>query len=349
MARSDLSARQSYLNLGRVTALALLSALVAPTMAFAWGASGHRMIGELAIQSLPPELPAFLRKAEAARQVAEVAREPDRAKGASEPYDSDANAAHHVNVGDDLKIARGPSLSALPANREAYDAALRALGTNQYRAGYLPYAIIDSWQQVVMDFAYWRADVAGARYAKTPAERSWFLQDQWIREGLTIRDLGYLAHFVGDGSQPLHISVHSDGWGNYPNPQNFSATRGFRALLDRTITRGPMEAKDVAAHVAPYRNCRCSIQQRTSGYLSASQREVIALFQLEKAGGFAARPDDGKVFVSKRLAAGAAELRDMITDAWRRSADVSVGTPAIPVRDIESGATNAFTALRGAD
>jgi len=121
------------------------------------------MIGDLALRSLPPELPEFLRKAEAARQVAEVAREADRAKGASAPHDSDANAAHHVNVGDDLKIARGPSLSALPANRESYDTALRATGTNQYRSGYLPYAIVDAWQQVVMDFAHWRADVAGAR------------------------------------------------------------------------------------------------------------------------------------------------------------------------------------------
>jgi len=348
MARSGISARLCYRSVISVTAFVLCTAVFSPTVAFAWGASGHRLIGEIAIQSLPPELPAFLRKAEAARQVAEVAREPDRSKGASEPYDSDANAAHHVNVGDDLKIARGPSLSALPANREAYDAALRALGTSQYRAGYLPYAIIDSWQQVVMDFAYWRADVAGARYAKTPSERSWFLQDQWIREGLTIRDLGYLAHFVGDGSQPLHISVHADGWGNYPNSQNFSTTRGLRAILDRTITRGPVTAKDVTVLLTPYRDCRCTIQQRTSSYLSGTQQEVVALYQLEKAGGFAANPG-GRIFVSKRLAAGVSELRDMISDAWRRSADVSVGYPPLAVRDIESGATNGFSALRGAD
>jgi hypothetical protein len=307
------------------------------------------MIGEFAMQSLPAELPAFLKKAEAARQVAEVAREPDRAKGASAPYDSDANAAHHVNVGDDLKIARGPSLAALPANREAYDAALRAMGTNQYRAGYLPYAIIDSWQQVVMDFAYWRADVAGARYAKTPAERSWFLQDQWIREGLTIRDLGYLAHFVGDGSQPLHVSVHADGWGNYPNPQNFSTTKGLRARFEATIVGSRITAKDITVHVAPYRDCRCTVQRRISDYLSATQREVVALYQIEKSGGFSANPDSGKIFVSKRVAAGVSELRDLITDAWRRSADVSVGSPPIAVRDIESGRISGFNALRGVD
>lgn len=329
--------------------LILSTAFASPDKALAWGASGHRMISEIAVQSLPPELPAFLRKAEAARQISEVAREPDRSKGASEPYDSDANAAHHVNIGDDLKIARGPSLSALPANRESYDTSLKAVGTNQYRAGYLPYAIIDSWQQVVMDFAHWRADVAGAKYAKTPAERSWFLQDQWIREGMTTRDLGYLAHFVGDGSQPMQVSVHSDGWGNYPNPQNFSTTRGLRARFEATIVGSRITAKDIVVHVAPYRDCRCAVQRRTSDYLAATQREVVSLYQIEKSGGFAANPDTGKIFVSKRLAAGASELRDLISDAWRRSAEISVGYPPIAVRDIESGATNAFNALRGID
>jgi hypothetical protein len=293
-------------------------------------------------------LPDFLRKAEAARQVAEVAREPDRAKGASAPHDSDTNAAHHVDARDDLKIARGPSLLALPANRESYDTALRAAGTNQYRAGYLPYAIIDAWQQVVMDFAYWRADVAGARYAKTPAERTWFLEDQWVHEGLTIRDLGLLAHFVGEGSQPMLVSIHSDGWGNYPNPQSFTTTR-IRAVFEGTIVRNRIMPAEISAHVAAPRDCRCAIERRTSDYLIATQKEIIALYQVEKAGGFAARPDDGKVFVSKRLAAGVAELRDMIADAWRRSAQLSIGSPPIPIEDIETGETSAFDALRGTD
>lgn len=329
-------------------ALAFCSATLSPAVALAWGASGQRTIAELGLKGLPAELPEFLRKLEAARQVAEVAREPDRAKGASAPHDADANAAHHVNVGDDLKIMRGPSLSALPANRESYDTALRTVGANQYRAGYLPYAIIDAWQQVAVDFAYWRADVAGARYAKTPAERSWFLQDQWVREGLVIRDLGLLAHFVGDGSQPMQVSIHSDGWGNFPNPQSFTTAR-VRPVFEGTVVRSKITASDVTAQMAPYRDCTCAIERRTADYLAATQKDVVALYQIEKAGGFAARPDEGKAFVVKRLAAGAAELRDMIADAWRRSAELSVGTPAIAVRDIESGEASGFDALRGVD
>ena len=347
MARSGLNS-SVIRNRWCMHALTVCAALTVADTALAWGSNGHRLIGELAVQSLPPELPAFLHKGEAARQVVEVAREPDRAKGASGPHDSDASAAHHVDAGDDLKIARGPSLLALPANREVYDTALRAAGSNQYRAGYLPYAIIDAWQQVLMDFAYWRADVGGARYAKTPAERTWFLREQWIREGLLIRDLGLLAHFVGDGSQPMLVSVHADGWGNFPNPQSFT-TMQLRPVFEGTIVGSKITPTDVSANVAPYRDCRCAIERRTSDYLIATQKEIVALHRLEKAGGFAAHPDDGKVFVAKRLAAGTAELRDMIIDAWRRSADLSIGSPPVPVDDIETGEANAYDALRGID
>ena len=52
----------------RIAAIAPISFLVAGLLtlaasgpALAWGADGHRMIGELAMRSLPSSLPAFLR------------------------------------------------------------------------------------------------------------------------------------------------------------------------------------------------------------------------------------------------------------------------------------------------
>jgi hypothetical protein len=317
--------------------------------AFAWGASGHRMIGETASRLLPLEIPEFLRDAEASRQIGEVAREPDRSRGAGEPHDNDLNPAHHIDAGDDLKIARGPELSALPPTRERYDTALRAMGTNQYRAGYLPYAIVDAWQQLVVDLGTWRADVAGAKWAKSPAEQTWFLKDRYLREGLTIRDLGYLAHFVGDGGQPLHVTLHSDGWGNYPNLQRFSTERGLHARFEGAFVAKWIKEGDVAAHVAPYRDCGCTIQQQVADYLSASQRQVVTLYELEKAGGFDGTNEAGKMFAAMRLAASVSELRDMIVDAWRQSGEISVGYPPIAVKDIESGAVEGLNSLQGVD
>src|SRR5580693_290609 len=146
----------------------LLSAgliVFAPVAAFGWGSTGHRYIGEVAIEALPDEVPAFLRSAEVAREVGELAREPDRWRGSGQIHDSERDPGHFVDVSDDLTVLGGPKLAALPPTRSDYDTALRAVGATQYKAGYLPYSIVDGFQQLKTDFAYWRADVAGEKFA----------------------------------------------------------------------------------------------------------------------------------------------------------------------------------------
>ena len=76
---------------------------------------------------------------------------------------------------------------------------------------------------------------------------------------------------------------------------------------------------------------------------------MLALFEIEKLEGFDTPREGNKAFVAKRLAAATAELRDLIVDAWRRSAKVSVGFPPVAVRDIESGEKNALGSLQGLD
>jgi len=73
-------------------------------------------------------------------------------------------------------------LDRLPTTREVYDTQLRAGGSTQYKAGYLPYSIIDGWQQIRKDFAYWRAAVKGAETASSAQERAWFEADRRLRE-----------------------------------------------------------------------------------------------------------------------------------------------------------------------
>ena len=104
-------------------------------------------------------------------------------------------------------------LAQLPPTRREYDTLLRAKGFDQYQAGYLPYSIVDGWQQIAKDFAYWRAAVKGAETAATPEERAWFEADRRLREKLTLRDIGIWSHYDGDASQPMHVSVHISGWG----------------------------------------------------------------------------------------------------------------------------------------
>ena len=57
-------------------------------------------------------------------------------------------------------------------------------------------------------------------------------------------------------------------------------------------------------------------------YLRHSNSLVEKTYQLDKAAGFNGNgTPEGRAFVDERLAAGAAELRDMIYTAWVKSAD----------------------------
>ncbi|MGH6911162.1 MAG: S1/P1 Nuclease, partial [Phenylobacterium sp.] len=102
-------------------ALAAVVVVVTPGVALAWGNTGHRIIGETAVAALPTDLPAFLRTPQAALDVGEYSREPDRLKGAGKLFDNEHSPAHFVDLGDDGKIFGGPALSALPPLREDYD------------------------------------------------------------------------------------------------------------------------------------------------------------------------------------------------------------------------------------
>ena len=311
--------------------------LLAPGPALGWGATGHEFASGVGAEILPDEIPAFVRQPEVVAEIAVLGRELDRSKGSGDPHDKERDAGHFVSLDDARRAGGVLALDRLPPTREAYDTILRTRNLTQYSAGYLPYSIVDGWQQLVKDFAYWRAASVGARTAADPAERAWFDTDRQRREKLVIRDLGVWSHYVGDASQPMHVSIHFDGWGPFDNPRGFSTKRGLHAQFEGAFVKTNVKREAVKEAVAPYRACTCSIWDRMRHLILASQAEVVPLYALEQKGAFTDGNTAGIAFATARLAQSASVLRDMVVDAWRASEDMGVGYPAIAVRDIEAG------------
>jgi hypothetical protein len=166
--------------------------------------------------------------------------------------------------------------------------------------------------------------------------------------GLIIRDVGTLAHYVGDGSQPMHVSIHFNGWGGFPNPDGFTQEK-IHAPFEGEFVRTNISQASVRAAMAPYHDCQCGIEARTRDYLAATNVTVRALYQLYKDGGFVKGDPRGRDFAATRLAAAASELRDEIIDAWRSSATSDVGWPAVKVADVAAGKVDPFDSLFGED
>lgn len=332
-----------------MTAAAALAVVAAPQGAWAWGSTGHRLIGVAATRALPAEIPAFLRTTEASTMIGELSREPDRWKGAGRVHDDDRSGAHFIDLDDAGRAVGGPALASLPETLMGYRTAVRAVGKDENDAGWLPYSIIDGWQQLRLDFAYWRVLTAAEARATDPGRRAWYAQDRQLREMLLMRDLGVLSHYVGDGSQPLHLSIHYNGWGAYPNPRQFSNARTTHANFEGAFTGGCARLPAVQAAMAPLAASTEPIERQVPAYLRIGYEQVVPLYELEQQGRFATQTPQGCAFVIARLGSGASELRDLVVDAWRAAATAEVGWRPVKVADVEAGTVEPYDALYGVE
>jgi hypothetical protein len=322
--------------------------LLAPAgKAFAWGATGHRLIGEAAAAELPADLPAFLHSPEAIADLGELDREPDRWKGSGNPHDNMRDPAHFLDLDDAGKVLGGPALNKLPQTRAEYEAALRAAGADGFHAGFLPYSIIDGWQQLVKDFAYWRVLTAAIPREQDPARKAWLERDLVRREHLILSDLGEWGHYVGDGSQPMHVSIHFNGWGPFPNPNGYTEDP-VHAPFEGAFVRQHVTLKDVEAAMAPVQPC-ADIWACTETYLTTTNASVVPFYEMQKAGGMTGASPSGVGFAVARLAAGAAELRDLTVAAWVASANGTVGYPPLTVDQVVKGGADPYDPLYGED
>lgn len=328
-----------------ITASVLFTLSASKGPALAWGGKGHLIINQVAAQALPASLPAFVRAQNAVGEIAFLGPELDNLKGSGEAWDAENDPGHYVDLRDDGSIAGVVRLGALPNSREAYDTALRAANTDQYKQGYLPYAILEGWQQLRKDFAYWRVDDYNATHGANVEQRAFAGLQRATDEALTIRDIGFWGHFVGDASQPLHTSVHFNGWGDGSNPAGYSQSRHLHAMfesdfvnkyVDRTDVSGALPAPNVPPD--PVLVSQTQAMAEIATYLSASNAAVPELYQIERRNGFANGSREAVAFAKTRLAAGAAELRDLVTWAWEDSLHESVGYPERPVQDLIHGA-----------
>lgn len=300
----------------------------------AWGEKGHTMINDLAARGFQGRMPAFLSAPEDVVEIQYLGPEMDRIKGAGSSWDGDEDPGHYVDLLDNGTIAGVVNATAMPKDREAYDDALRTANTDQYRQGYLPYEILDGWEQLRQDFAYWRVD-----------EHAGMSRERQVMERVIAQDLGIWGHFVGDGSQPLHVTVHFNGWGDFANPQGYTQSRETHSMFEsdfvnRFITQAQVQAlmRPTSQLSSPHALLtQDEVMSAIMTYLSGSNRTVPQLYQIEKRGGFESGSSEARAFTAARLAAGAMELRDLAVWAWQDSLYAGVGYPEVPVQDVLSG------------
>ncbi len=170
----------------------------------AWDSATHRAITRLAIEALPPSpLRSALSHNEAALETHSV--EPDSVLKAE--YGKAEERRHYIDLewfGADPWYALNPDIKKM--RRRFTDRTLE-------RAGTLPWTIEGVSDQV--ESAWRRGDCDAV-----------------------VRLSGYLAHYVGDASQPLHTTINYDG---------YARDRGIHARIELAVDHSLRELEPMAA------------------------------------------------------------------------------------------------------
>jgi hypothetical protein len=276
-------------------ALVLLS--VSPSSVRAWGEEGHRYINRAAAQKLPPDMPAFFRAA--AERLTFLGPEPDRWRDQRELYSAlrESTAPDHF-----IDIDRPEAFEALPDDRYKYARWLLAQGKDPKEVGFLPYAILEGYQKVQVLFRMWR----DPQYAAERAE---------IEQNI-IYYAGVLGHYVADGAQPLHTTIHYNGWSTSLNPSYFTR-EPLHWRFESEYVRAQIKPEDFSQMVNPARRLQDPFHDIVK-YLLETHSRVKQLYQMEKVARWDASKADAqaKRFVAERLAAGAQMLADLWYTAW---------------------------------
>ena len=284
------------------------------------------MINRLAVQGLPAEVPAFLKTPDAIAEVEYLGPEPDRWRSPSEPELNAAQAPDHF-----IDFEYADIIGPLPRRRYDYIAALtaaeithpdKAAELQPARVGFQPYITSEVWERLKAAMRQYR-DLSARHEDTKPVEAAILFYAGW------------LGHYVGDGSQPMHVSINYNGWVLKDNPNGYTTERGLHEKFETTFVGANIKLSDVQPLVPPVKpgvNSNFDEWDAYMAYLRHSQSLVERVYQIDKQKGFdGAGTPEGKQFTEERLAAGAGMLRDLIDAAWTESVKpVSQRHPAAP-------------------
>lgn len=280
----------------RARALATLAALLVAAPAAAWFAEGHRRVATAAVGLLPAEVPESFRAGAAA--VSEAAVDPDLWKARDAPALADREWPEHFL---DLELLAGDEP---PVRRSDYLRWLFGRGLEAQRAGLLRHAIVEGSERLALCFAEqrrWPAEAAIAEKCRVYA--------------------GWLAHYAADLEQPLHTTIHHDGWALPSGEPPFT---GIHQRIDALFERVAFDAASSLAGVELRRIVE--LGPAVAAELAASHALIDAVYALEPRLDDELGVADPQVvaFTCARYRAAARFVAELFLWSWERSAEIEL-------------------------
>ena len=259
------------------------------------------MINRLAASHLPSDVPAFLRSGTAVDEIEYLGPEPDRWRSPAEPELNAAQAPEHF-----IDLEPADALGPLPRNRLDFEAKVFASGQRPEKIGLQPWETDEVWERLKAALREYRNLAAAGKNTVQVEQAAVFYA-------------GWLGHYVGDGSQPLHTTIQYNGWVG-PNPNGYTTAHTIHWAFEGPFVGANIQSAEVEPKMTAARVIEADLFTAYIAYLRQTATYVELVYQLEKVGGFTgAGTPESRQFAATRLAAGASMLRDMIYTAWVES------------------------------
>lgn len=249
-------------------------------------------------------MPRFLRQA--VREIAYLGPEPDRWRNPAEFALKNAQEPDHF-----IDLERVSWLDPLPRGRYEFYRKLyeKRASTAENPDDYLPERV--GLQPYITMEVYGRLKAAFREYR----QRREAHQPTQATERAIVFYAGWLGHYVADGSQPLHTTIHYNGWVG-PNPNGYTTQHGIHAQFETAYVATNITAKGFAGMVKSPERLEDPFASYMA-YLKDSHAQVETVYSLEKAGGFTGKGSSAALeFTTRRLAAGAQMLLNLWYTAW---------------------------------
>jgi hypothetical protein len=303
----------------------------------AWGVRGHSVANRAAVDALPADGPVFLK--EFRDWIGHTGPVPDSWRGTTEPYSKIFEDPNHGWFKEQFAFMTEVPRSRYEFVLRLYDEHLRlkdrdpdrAALTNVRWTGTLPYAAIENYD---------RMKAAMRAYRNTP--------DGSPERGYLARDIafymGWLGHYTADGAQPLHDTIHHDGWQG-PNPKDFTRDPAIHGRFESAFVDlvGLTEA-DLAPQISAPRLLDDPFTAILA-HLDDAATHVEAVYEMDGRKAFANKDDQpARALATRQLARAASLLRDLTHTAWVESgrqppARGSVPNPTLRTHPMYSPAT----------
>jgi len=281
--------------------------LFSAALAFGWGDDGHKIINRAAVNAVPADVPAFFKVG--IERIVYNGPEPDRWR---EKLEAQLKASQEPDHFIDLE--RVSDLGELPESRYEFiqllyakraRAAQNADDFLPERVGFQPYIALEVYGRLKVAFRQYRQLKAAGLPTDAAEQNALFYA-------------GWLGHYVADGSNPMHTTIHYNGWSG-PNPSGYTTAKIHWPFESDMVTKNLAYMNDIGSQVSAPKPLENPFRDYIA-YLESSNKLVEPLYQLEKKGDFTdGGNDEGKKFVRARLVAGAQMLANMYYTAWIES------------------------------